>query len=567
MRVAAYIRVSTDEQAEKGTSLETQSEQLQLWAKSLNHEVYDQYVDRGYSASNDDRPELRRLMADARQHKFDAVVTTKLDRFFRNLRLLLKYHDDLKALGIRYIATENSLDTSTPFGRVMFQFIGVFAEWEKEEIKERNQKGIRKTLEKQLMAGGKHLFGYARGADKKPVKVEAEAAVVKLIYQLYLSGLGVSRAAERLNQSKEKLPKPSARSKGWNDSSVLWILRHPAYSGLQFTMNRKNPWDFQSGTIIVQAGTYPAIVSQADWDAVQERMKSQKRLGRTKAEGEWLLQNMIHCAACGSVYKCAQHRANQRAYSCWGRNKIRHLDGSDRCTSRRFRAEDLEGAVWRTFSAAITDPKILKDSIKRAYETWEDRLKELAEMTAPIDGQLGQLEKQMSNKDTMLEAGRLSREKYLEAMAELKKKENALIQQRNNIDPNKVKELDDLKGYLAFVQRFWENPDIEIALRDDGVVSGLNVALMKEIIGPDFETGKGWDRLAKPLLEGDLLQAIDLTGDIGGGIVNPRRRLLQAYGAEVWVNKDGTIELRGRLPTQMVRLPDDLAIKSVSRMR
>ena len=125
-----------------------------------------------------------------------------------------------------------------------------------------------------------------------------------------------------------------------------------------------------------------------------------------------------------------------------------------------------------------------------------------------------------------------------------------------------------MKGYLAFVQRFWENPDIEIALRDDGVVSGLNMALMKEILGADFETGKGWDRLAKPLLEGDLLQSIDLTSPPEHGINNPRRRLLQAYGVEVWVNKDGGVELRGRLTPQQVKLsPDDLTMHSAKQRR
>jgi len=128
--------------------------------------------------------------------------------------------------------------------------------------------------------------------------------------------------------------------------------------------------------------------------------------------------------------------------------------------------------------------------------------------------------------------------------------------------------VDDLKGYLAFVQRFWQNPNIEIALRDDGVVSGLNVSLMKEILGPDFETGKGWDRLAKPLLEGDLLQAIDLTGDSSGGIVNPRRRLLQAYGVQVWIGKDGSVELRGRFAPQQVKSPpDDLTMHSARQLR
>ena len=95
-RVAIYARVSSQEQATEGVSIDAQVAALKAYAKSQGWEVFDEYVDGGYSGGTDDRPALKRLLIDASQHRFNLVSVCKLDRFFRNIRLLLNYIHNLE---------------------------------------------------------------------------------------------------------------------------------------------------------------------------------------------------------------------------------------------------------------------------------------------------------------------------------------------------------------------------------------------------------------------------------------------------------------------------------------
>ena len=97
MRVALYARVSTQEQAQKGMSIDEQLDTLRRFAEYKGFEIVGEYVDRGFSGGSDKRPQFMALMADAKRHKFDYVAASKLDRFSRNLRNLL---NDCKSPGI-----------------------------------------------------------------------------------------------------------------------------------------------------------------------------------------------------------------------------------------------------------------------------------------------------------------------------------------------------------------------------------------------------------------------------------------------------------------------------------
>src|SRR3989304_10186276 len=112
MKVALYSRVSSDEQTNEGVSIEAQQAALKAYALSQNLKVFDEYVDGGYRGGTDDRPAFQRLIRDAREKRFDVIAVCKLDRFFRNIRLLLNYLYELEGLGIRFISTREGLDTT-----------------------------------------------------------------------------------------------------------------------------------------------------------------------------------------------------------------------------------------------------------------------------------------------------------------------------------------------------------------------------------------------------------------------------------------------------------------------
>jgi site-specific DNA recombinase len=114
MRVAIYRRVSTTEQ---GNSLKAQLAMLNEYVKGHDWELVGDYVDDGYSGGSDQRPGLESLLRDAEAHLFNTLIVTKLDRFFRSIRLLLDYLERLDKLGTAFISTSEGLDTSSPMGK------------------------------------------------------------------------------------------------------------------------------------------------------------------------------------------------------------------------------------------------------------------------------------------------------------------------------------------------------------------------------------------------------------------------------------------------------------------
>jgi len=142
MKVALYTRVSTEDQVKEGTSLTVQREALENFvARESGWEIYYPepgkiYEDDGYSGYSMDRPALRRLLIDARQKKFDLILSYKIDRFSRNLRDLLNLVDELDTYKISLKSATEFYDTTNSVGRMMFQQLGSFAEFERNRIKE-----------------------------------------------------------------------------------------------------------------------------------------------------------------------------------------------------------------------------------------------------------------------------------------------------------------------------------------------------------------------------------------------------------------------------------------------
>ena len=122
--------------------------ELEEYCQRRDWEVAGGYVDTGVSGTKDSRPELNRLMADAHQRRFDAVLVWKLDRFGRSLRHLVNALAELEALGVAFVSLRDNLDLTTPAGRLMFQIIGAMAEFERSLIVERVKAGMRNARAK-----------------------------------------------------------------------------------------------------------------------------------------------------------------------------------------------------------------------------------------------------------------------------------------------------------------------------------------------------------------------------------------------------------------------------------
>jgi putative DNA-invertase from lambdoid prophage Rac len=137
MKAAIYARISTKEQ-----NLDMQLFELREYCRCRGLKIIEEYEDR-MTGSKDNRPALLKLLADARARKFDAVIVWKIDRFGRSLRHLVNTLADLEALGVAFISLRDSLDFSTPSGKLQFHVLAAVAQFERELIRERVSAGMK----------------------------------------------------------------------------------------------------------------------------------------------------------------------------------------------------------------------------------------------------------------------------------------------------------------------------------------------------------------------------------------------------------------------------------------
>jgi DNA invertase Pin-like site-specific DNA recombinase len=145
MKTVLYARVSTND---KGQDPQMQLRELREYCQRRGWEITGEYIDIGVSGAKDSRPELNRLMADAHKCRFDAVVVWRFDRFARSVSHLLKALETFQSLGVEFASYSESVDTSTPMGKMVYTILGAVAEMERELIRDRVRAGVRNARAK-----------------------------------------------------------------------------------------------------------------------------------------------------------------------------------------------------------------------------------------------------------------------------------------------------------------------------------------------------------------------------------------------------------------------------------
>jgi len=148
MRIGIYARVSTKDQ-----SCELQLRDLRTYCAARGLDLVREYVDVGQSGAKDSRPELNKLMGDARKRQFDAIVVWRFDRFARSTKHLLLALEEFRSLGIQFISYQENIDTSSPLGQALFTIVSAVAQLERDLIRERVSAGIRNARENGKMLG------------------------------------------------------------------------------------------------------------------------------------------------------------------------------------------------------------------------------------------------------------------------------------------------------------------------------------------------------------------------------------------------------------------------------
>ena len=206
-KTALYIRVSTDAQREEGYSIDAQKEMLSAFCVSKRIENHEFFIDGGFSGSNLERPEMKRLIAEAKEKKICRVIVYKLDRLSRSQRDTLYLIEEIfNPNGIDFVSMNESMDTSTPLGRLMLGILSAFAQLERENIKERTRMGMAERVKAGFWPGGGRVpFGYDYDPEKGILVPNSDAQTVRLIYNLYISGTPMYKIAKTVGLKYERL--------------------------------------------------------------------------------------------------------------------------------------------------------------------------------------------------------------------------------------------------------------------------------------------------------------------------------------------------------------------------
>ena len=259
VRVAIYARVSTEDQAKEGYSLEAQLERLGSYCEAQGWEVVAKYVDDGHSGRSITRPAYRRMMEE--REKWDLILVMKMDRIHRNSKNFMVMMENLEKWGKKFTSMSESLDTSTAVGRFVVDIIQRIAQLESEQIGERTYMGMSQKAESfGGVMGFYPPFGYHYSGGKL-MPLEDEATIVLAMYQSYLSGDSMGTIAWRLNQQGTM----TKRGNRWTVWSVSHILHNPIYAGFLL-------WDGRFLTT-----NHVAIVTRHQFELVQARAAEMTR--------------------------------------------------------------------------------------------------------------------------------------------------------------------------------------------------------------------------------------------------------------------------------------------------
>ncbi|HKZ99463.1 MAG TPA: recombinase family protein [Thermoplasmata archaeon] len=271
VRVALYTRVSTEDQAKEGFSLDAQLDRLQAYCRARDWAIGATYVDDGYSGRDTKRPAYQRMLEE--RDRWDTILVIKMDRIHRNSRHFMEMMDDLLAWEKDFVSATESLDTSTAMGRFVMDIIQRIAQLESEQIGERVYMGMAQKAKTGPGILGFHApLGYRVSEGRLHVD-PTEADVVRAIFDCCLEGETLAEIAESLN-GRGLLTKRRTR---WTVLKAYRILHNPIYAGYL-------RWDG-----VLRRGEHEGIVSVDAFNEAQTLLRS-RAIPERASEGPLALE-------------------------------------------------------------------------------------------------------------------------------------------------------------------------------------------------------------------------------------------------------------------------------------
>jgi site-specific DNA recombinase len=422
LRTGIYVRVSTDEQAKEGFSIRAQQDKLKDYIRIKEWELHDVYIDDGISGKNiTDRPEVNRLISDVVKGNVKNVLVFKIDRLTRSTKDLISLMDLFNEKKCAFNSLMESIDTHTPSGRMFIKIIGIFAEFERENIIERVTVALEKKAREGYILSSFNTvpYGYRREIGQREITVNAEEAkTVREIFNLYLhKHKSYNAIAIELNLRGIL----SSGNSKWGSYTVSYILSNPIYMGkVRYCLHDKERY-FESD------GRHEAIISEEIFLEVQSKIGKMKKNRKRPREDNYYCGTLM-CAECGhkmttrgQYRQTEDNEAYYGSYLCLGKKYVGCKTGtlSHKKVDIAFREYIERYADFDEISKEgieLQEPQEDTTALKGEYETrLAGLLKKEKDITALYVGDRIDFE-QYSH---MLEAIRADKNKYADKIFEL----------------------------------------------------------------------------------------------------------------------------------------------------
>ena len=429
---------------EFGYSIDEQKRLLEEWCKANDYIIYKCYSDRGISGKNiKDRPALKELLSDAKEGKFDMVISWKINRVSRKLEDVLKIVSLLEKNNITFKSYSEPFETDTPAGRMQFQMMALIGEFERGTIAQNVKMGMIAKAKSGNWCGGR-VLGYdlvpnnspeeeKKGKNKLEIN-EKEAEIVRFIFNEYSKGKGYKAITNQINKLGYKTKKGNNFSVG----SIRDILTNPVYIG-EIRYNVRQNWsekrrrNINPNPIRVK-GKHEAIIDRELWDKVQLILESKKGKPSRIYDGEYPLTGILRCPKCGAgmvisrtTNTLADGTKKRIAYYCCGNWKNK---GTSVCNSNTIRVDKANEYVFKKIEELVSNEAMIKAVVKNINKERKDKVKPAKRLLGDIDKELEKLDKRKRKIFEAYEDDILTKEEFQIRKDELNEKIRILEEEK-----------------------------------------------------------------------------------------------------------------------------------------
>lgn len=376
--IGLYERVSTEKQDREGHSIPEQKERLEKYCSVYGWKNFRHYTDAGISGAKTDRPALNRLIKDIESGKVNKVLVYKLDRLSRSQKdTLWLIEDKMLSNGCDFISISENFDTSTPLGRAMIGILAVFAQLEREQIKERMAIGREARAKNGKYHGGGNIpVGYDY-IDGKLIINEYEAMQIREIHHLYQQGYSMKLIARTFKE------KGYTHKHGiWQENRIKRVLVNNLYIG-KVKLNGE-----------IYEGTHEPIIDEETFNRSLSIWKSHDYSLNNNGGKTSYLSGLLWCKQCGARYGLATSRWNGKHYHyyrCYSQRKTNMTMVKDiNCKNKSFRMNDLDQIIFDEIGKLALDTSAVYH-IEPQQEDNTKKIKLLQKEISKIDSQRSRL--------------------------------------------------------------------------------------------------------------------------------------------------------------------------------